>query len=121
MYRRIFQALVAVVLLGTLAACGSTGSDSTVNTDGAVILDVRTPEEFASGHLAGSVNIDVSAGDFEQRIATLDPAAKYLIYCRSGNRSAQALARMQGLGFSSLVDLGGVEAASSATGVEVVR
>lgn len=120
-FRRVFQVIVAISLIGTLSACSDTIAENMVSTEGVTIIDVRTPQEFASGHLAGSINIDFTASDFDQKIATLNPASKYIVYCRSGNRSAQALVRMQGLGFSNVVDLGSVQSASKATGVGVVQ
>ena len=59
-----------------------------------VILDVRTPGEFSGGHVPGAVNVDISASDFEQKIAALDPDKTYLVYCRSGGRSARACSMM---------------------------
>lgn len=61
---------------------------------GLVVLDVRTPEEFASGHLAGATMIDFSAADFTAKVSDLDRAKPYLVYCHSGNRSGQAVAAM---------------------------
>lgn len=75
--------------------------------DGVVLLDVRTPEEFAEGHLEGAVNVDVSAPDFATRLADLDPEATYAVYCRSGNRSQTALDLMSQAGFGSAADLAG--------------
>lgn len=57
---------------------------------GAVLLDVRRPDEFAVGHLPGAINIDVTSPDFAQRVATLDKAQPTYVYCRSGARSATA-------------------------------
>lgn len=48
------------------------------------MIDVRTPAEFASGHLEGAINIDVQSPDFDQQVAQLDPSATYLVYCRGG-------------------------------------
>jgi rhodanese-related sulfurtransferase len=67
-----------------------------------VVLDVRTPGEFAAGHLPSAVNIDLQAQDFERRLAVLDRGKSYLVYCRSGNRSTQAIRAMDRLGFRSL-------------------
>jgi rhodanese-related sulfurtransferase len=67
-----------------------------------VILDVRTPEEFAQGHLSGAVNVDLMAPDFEGRLGALDKAKTYLVYCRTGNRSAKAIQIMGRLGFRSV-------------------
>ena len=75
--------------------------------DDLVIIDVRTPGEYAEGALAASALIDIQAADFEQRIGELDRDAAYVVYCRSGNRSAQAVAIMADLGFTELYDAGG--------------
>jgi rhodanese-related sulfurtransferase len=64
-----------------------------------VVLDVRTPGEFAGGRLPGAVNLDVQASDFEPRLGALDRGKTYLVYCRTGNRSAKAIQVMQRLGF----------------------
>lgn len=67
-----------------------------------VILDVRTPEEFAEGHLSGAVNMNVLASDFAARLATLERGKTYLVYCRTGNRSTKAVQAMERLGFQSV-------------------
>ncbi|MDO5726869.1 MAG: rhodanese-like domain-containing protein [Bowdeniella nasicola] len=71
------------------------------------IIDVRTPEEFAGGHLPDAINIDVTASDFGDRIAELDPEGTYAIYCRSGNRSRHAQAQLVQAGFDHTVALRG--------------
>lgn len=76
-------------------------------TPGAVILDVRTPAEFASGHLPGAINIDVSAPGFADEIAELDAEGAYAVYCRSGNRSRAAIEQMTAAGLASTVGLEG--------------
>jgi rhodanese-related sulfurtransferase len=75
--------------------------------DDLVVLDVRTPEEFAEGHLEGAVLVDFYAADFADQLAALDTDVPYLVYCRSGNRSGQALGVMDQLGFTSVVDVDG--------------
>jgi rhodanese-related sulfurtransferase len=72
-----------------------------------VILDVRTPEEYAEGHVEGAIQIDFYAPDFADRIAELDRDVPYLVYCRSGNRSGQTRQLMADLGFSSVTDVDG--------------
>ena len=131
---RALASLGAIALgLGLLAACGSgsdtahdapaaiaeAGSAADVVTLGAeafrartqepgvVVLDVRTPEEFAEGHLAGAVNVDASAPDFDEQVSELDADATYAVYCRSGSRSAAAVKRMQAGGFTDVEHLGG--------------
>lgn len=80
-------------------------------TTGAVLLDVRTPAEFAGGALAGARNVDALAPDFERRLEALDRAAPWFIYCRSGGRSRSALAVMKRLGFQRVHDvMGGLPA-----------
>ena len=58
--------------------------------DRVVLLDVRTPKEFAEGHIAGAVNLDVQDPQFGAKLAKLDRDKTYLVYCRSGRRSASA-------------------------------
>jgi rhodanese-related sulfurtransferase len=70
-----------------------------------VVLDVRTPAEFAEGHLPGAVNVNVNAPDFDAAITELDRERVTLVYCRSGRRSARACARMQEAGFEHLLEL----------------
>jgi len=72
-----------------------------------VVLDVRTPEEFAEGHLDGAVLVDFYDADFAEQLEALDPDVPYLVYCRSGNRSGQTLSIMDELGFESAVDVDG--------------
>jgi phage shock protein E len=105
---------------GAQTAPGAVGSSQEA-TAGSMIIDVRTPEEFESGHLEGAVNLDVTDAGFDARIAALDPAASYIVYCRSGNRSAQAATRMRTAGLVDITDLGSVEQAAIATGIEIVR
>lgn len=109
---------IVAVALASLTACAA--SEPIAVSADTVVVDVRTPDEFADGHLEGAVNIDVSAADFGDRIALLDPAADYVVYCRSGNRSASAVAAMRGAGFTAVTDAGGISAASSATGLDIV-
>lgn len=73
---------------------------------GATVIDVRTPEEYADGHLAGARNIDVNADTFDDRVAELPRDGSYVVYCRTGSRSAEAAARMADLGFTGIADAG---------------
>ena len=101
-----------------VAAC-SPGESYTV-TDETVIIDVRTPAEFASGHLDGAINIDVQSADFRDRVMALDTDGEYFIYCRSGNRSGQAINQMFQMGFTDMTNGGSVQQASDMTGISVV-
>jgi rhodanese-related sulfurtransferase len=71
------------------------------------LLDVRTPEEFSAGHLKGAVNINFYDQTFEENIDSLDKRKKYLVYCRSGGRSRQAMFLMRDLGFEEVFNLSG--------------
>ena len=121
----------ALVLLLVLASCASTsdatpqvtevepasgaflamvdpaGAEAILAAGGVEIIDVRTPEEFAEGHLPGADLIDISDPDFVDRIEALDRSATYFVYCRSDNRSGQATALMADLGFDSIYELEG--------------
>lgn len=109
---------ISVASILPLSACTSP-SQVEVASD-AVVIDVRTPAEFAAGHLENAVNIPVDSPDFDARIAQLPTDGSYVVYCRSGNRSAQAASRMQNAGFTDVVDAGSVDSASRATGLPVV-
>lgn len=96
------------------------GAELQADTD-VVVLDVRTPEEFAEGHLDGALMIDFYESDFADRIAELDPDASYLIYCRSGNRSGQTGAIMETLGFGDVANIDGGIVAWSDAGLPLTR
>ncbi len=107
-------ALIASALL--LAGCSSSPSaiDLSVTEfsaktaeSGVVTLDVRTPGEFAEGYIEGARLIDFQSGNFENEIATLDKNATYAVYCRSGNRSGQAVKVMQDAGFANVFNMNG--------------
>jgi rhodanese-related sulfurtransferase len=73
----------------------------------AMLLDVRTPEEVAEGHLDGMLALDFLAADFEQQIMKLDPHKSYYVYCRSGKRSEQACLLLSRKGFENVTNLQG--------------
>jgi phage shock protein E len=79
-----------------------------------VILDVRTPEEFSTDHVAQAVNIDFKNKDFKDKVAKLDRNDEYELYCRTGNRSGKALTMMKEMGFKNLKNLGGLDEAKKA-------
>lgn len=144
MSRRLVALLVAGLALTSIAGCSTdegsglaavaaasvapasgaeldaAGFASAAKRPGTVIIDVRTPAEFAEGHLAGAVNMDVQAADFTAKLAELDPTSTYAVYCRSGNRSAAALSQMAAVGFTNIYHLGGGIGAWQAAGGEVV-
>lgn len=72
-----------------------------------VVLDVRTAEEFASGHIKGAQNVDIASPDFQKNLARLDPAKTYLVHCAAGGRSTRSLGILNKLGFKSIIHLDG--------------
>jgi rhodanese-related sulfurtransferase len=70
-----------------------------------VILDVRTPAEFAASRLAGAINLDWRADDFAEKAAKLDKSTTYLVHCATGRRSVSACVKLSDMGFSSLYNL----------------
>ena len=84
------------------------------------MIDVRTPAEYAAGHLEGALNIDVESADFASRIASLDPQGRYVVYCRSGNRAGVAADEMARAGFVDVTNAGGLEQAAASTGLAIV-
>src|SRR5690606_24207673 len=89
--------------------------------DATILLDVRTAAEHSAGHLDGAKLLDFNGGDLAAAIPSLDPDAEYLVYCRSGNRSGQAIALMEQAGFTNLTNLGSLEQAAQATGLPIVN
>ena len=73
------------------------------------VIDVRTPDEFDAGHVEGALNLDVQDPGFDAAVSELPKDGSYVVYCRSGNRSAAAAARMAELGFTDVVDAGAFE------------
>ena len=73
----------------------------------AVVLDVRTPEEFESGHLQNAKNVDFRNANFKTEVATLDKSKTYFVYCLAGSRSANAAGYMQSIGFKNVINLEG--------------
>lgn len=71
-----------------------------------ILIDVRTPEEFASGHIAGAINISVDT--IADNISQIPTDMPLVVYCRSGNRSAVAASILSEAGYSPIYDLGGI-------------
>lgn len=77
-----------------------------VQTQGALLLDVRTPHEYAQGHLSNAINIPVQ--ELPGRLGELgdDRTRPVVVYCQSGSRSAAAARSLQAAGFTSVHDIG---------------
>ncbi len=114
--RILLATIFAVSMVAGLNACTT---EQAAKVSAGTIIDVRTAEEFAEGHLEGAINIDVESGDFEQLVGDLDIEGEYQLYCRSGRRSAIAKEKMLELGFTNVTDLGSLEEAAEATGIAI--
>jgi len=86
-----------------------------------VILDVRTEEEFNSGHIAEAIVIDYYLPDFKTRVGELDRNKKYLVYCRTARRSGEAAIIMKDLGFSEVYEMAGGITRWNSGGLPVVK
>ena len=114
-----------------LCGCGDPGSaarvDKTadqaaeINLDAAVLLDVRSADEYASGHLQGARNIPHDKIAEEIAAAVPDKSSVVILYCRSGRRAATALKAMQELGYENVSNFGGLEDAQERLGIPVVK
>ena len=118
MMKRIFSAVLAALLLTGCAAPASTGGYRQVSMQEAmammeqeqdyIILDVRTPEEFAEKHIPGAINVPNETISDEPPAQLPDRDALILVYCRSGNRSKQASQKLAQMGYTSVVEFGGI-------------
>ena len=86
-----------------------------------VVLDVRTAEEFADGHMPGAINLDIRGGKFAETLAGLDKSKTYLVHCAVGGRSAKACGQMDGMKFDKVLNLSGGITAWEAAGHKAVK
>lgn len=114
------QAMSDTTMVAQSTDTTATAADAMMPVEN-VVIDVRTPAEFAEGHLDGAVNLDLEGGVFEQQFMSLSKDGTYSIYCRSGRRSAVAVQMMKDAGYTYIIDLGGLEEAQEATGLEIVK
>lgn len=84
-----------------------------------MVLDIRTPAEYAAGHIEGARLVDFRAADFRAELARLDRGQPYLVHCASGRRSTQALETFEALGFKEITHLDGGFNAWKAAGYPV--
>ena len=111
---------VAAISALALAGCATTEKIDMTTIDS--VIDVRTPEETATGFLEGALLIDIQGADFAAQIDALDRTGNYVVYCRSGNRAGQAIEYMKTAGFTgTLINAGSIADASNATGLPIVQ
>lgn len=118
--RGIRSALVAATGAAALALTGCATAEPIELTSDTVVIDVRTPGEYAAGHLDGAVNLDLTSGQLAAEVPALDADDEYVVYCKSGNRSAQATQLMEQAGLE-VTDAGSMQLAADATGLAIVQ
>jgi phage shock protein E len=116
------KALGLLIALSMLVTACSSGSDTATielvsperaadvigeDPAGLVVLDIRTPEEFAEVRIADAINVDFYAPDFADQLDVLDKSDPYVMYCRTGNRSSEAIETMKELGFEEVYEIDG--------------
>ncbi|MEN8040634.1 MAG: rhodanese-like domain-containing protein [Actinomycetota bacterium] len=126
--KNVTKTLLVVLMLGAIALAGcsfdSSTSEATFETispddaaaviaedTDAVILDIRTPDEFNAGIIKDAINIDYYETSFSDDLDALDKDAHYVVYCNSGNRSGDAMSLFEDLGFTNITEIdGGIQA-----------
>ena len=116
--RKLLSVFLAAIMLAGCSAPKQTASYRQITMDeaiimmeeesGYIILDVRTPEEFADKHIPGAVNIPNETIGTEEIPELPDKDQLILVYCRSGNRSKQASEKLAALGYTNVVEFGGI-------------
>lgn len=114
------KGVLLIALAAAIAVAGCSPSGATLetvspeaaaeviaNTPDVVVLDIRTPEEFTEGFIEGASNIDFYRSDFAGQLDMLDKDAPYVVYCRSDNRSGDAMDVFADLGFTNVTEIDG--------------
>jgi rhodanese-related sulfurtransferase len=115
---------IFIILLLFIAGCGQAKEGKEINMykqitmaeakeimsteEEFIILDVRTQEEYADGHIPGAICVPNETIGTEPPVELPDKEKKILVYCRSGNRSRQAAAKLAAMGYSNIVEFGGI-------------
>lgn len=112
-----YAILIALLFLFSLGCAQSKSKPITEfsqnDTDSGILVDVRTPEEFAAGHLDNAQNINWFDTDFAKQMESIDKSETIYLYCKKGGRSAKAAHLLDSLGYKKVVDLeGGYDAYS---------
>ena len=102
-----------------LISCNSVAE--LINSQDINLIDVRTPDEFQSGHIVGAQNIDFYDPNFQKKINQLDKSIPIVLYCRSGKRSARCAAKISDDGFKIIYDLEGGIVEWTLAGHEVIN
>jgi rhodanese-related sulfurtransferase len=121
--KKIFKTVVFIFLTISIIGCNNKKPSKIITENGEInvvtvaefkeksanqiIIDVRTPEEFESGHIEGAININVFDKTFTTKLSKLDKSIPIFMYCKSGGRSFSAAKKASNLGFEKIYDLQG--------------
>ena len=86
-----------------------------------VIIDIRTPQEFSQGHIEGAINLNYFDHSFTHQIGKYDKSKPIFLYCRSGNRTSSAAAKIAKLGFEEVYDLQGGIMSWSKENLQIIK
>lgn len=119
----LIAVLVPAVAFAEIKNEGAAKVDELIKTGKYVVIDVRTPEEYAAGHINGAVNYDYYSDDFEDNIEAnlTDKNKAYILYCRSGKRSLYSAQIMEELGYKDITNMEGGFLAWQNAGKPVVK
>ncbi len=105
---------ITLIMAAFMVACNTSSNvldvaqfEQKLSTPDVILIDVRTPQEFNEGHIAGAVNMDFYGDNFEAQINSIDKSKTVLVYCKSGNRSGKAASIMAKQNFKNVFDLSG--------------
>jgi rhodanese-related sulfurtransferase len=125
--------LALLLAIGALLVTGCSTTDGTLETvtpnaaaeviaseSDVVVIDLRTPDEYSAGIVEGAINIDFYDTDFAAQLDALDKDVHYVVYCRSDNRSGQAMGTFADLGFAEVTEIDGGIVDWYAAGLPVV-
>ena len=119
----LMAVLVPAVAFAEIKNEGAAKVDELIKSGKYVVIDVRTPEEYAAGHINGAVNYDYYSDDFEDNLEEnlTDKSKSYIVYCRSGKRSLYSAQIMEELGYKDIINLEGGFLAWENAGKPVVK
>ena len=134
----LIRVLISAVLIAVVASCDSQSTteiptnnvdvdiarDLVTQDETVIVLDVRTPEEYAMGHIEGALNINIAEVDFPERVSKLDRDKTYIVHCSANvknGRSAKSLEIMSSFGFDKLLNMEGGIVAWEQSGYPLVR
>lgn len=136
--KKLFISAISIITLflgsGSMYSCNSQSNSQSAQScnisagefakkdlSDAIIIDVRTPGEYGSGHLQDATLIDISSKEFAAKIAQLDKSATYYVYCKAGPRSSKAVNYMVQNGFTKVCNINGGISALAGSGVKLVK